>query len=147
MTSPFSIRRTVWLALLVIAPGVAGPGAIVATLAAIASFELDHAHHVSIQPDVGHVDFVICHDAREATPPTRAAFAPSDCADDHRLHAANTESLISRHDATNAPFAAPLALVATPLVAIAPSPFRASTASDSATLVANRHNRTVVLRL
>jgi hypothetical protein len=147
MSSWSPIRRTVWLALLVIAPGVAGPGAIVATLAAIASFEADHAHHVSVQPDVGHDDFVICHDAREAATPAELAFAPADCADDHRLHAANAESLISRHEVANVPIEAPLALVATPLAAIAPLSFRSFAASDSATLVANRHDRTIVLRL
>lgn len=147
MSSSFSIRRTVWLALLVIAPGVAGPGAIVATLAAIASFEAGHAHHVSMQPDVGHDDFVICHDAREAATPAELAFAPADCADDHRLHAANAESLISRHEVANVPIDAPLALVATPLAAVAPPVFQRFAASDSAALVANHHDRTVVLRI
>lgn len=147
MTSSFSIRRTVWLALLVFAPGLAGPGAIVATLTAIASFENDLAHHVSIQPDVGHDDFVICHDAREATKPAEVAFAPADCAGDHRLHAANDESLISRHEIANVPIDAPLALVATPLAAIASPAFHTFATSDAATLVAHRHSRTVVLRL
>jgi hypothetical protein len=142
-----SLRKLAWLALLVIAPGVAGPGAIVATLAAVASFEADHAHHVSIQPDVGHDDFVICHDARETTMPAELAFAPADCADDHRLHAANAESLISRHEVASVPLDAPLALAAIPIVAIAASAFDAFAASDSATLVANRHNRTIVLRI
>lgn len=147
MSVPASLRNLAWLALFVIAPGVAGPGAIVATLAAVASFEDDHAHHVSIQADVGHDDFVICHDAREATTPAEVAFAPADCADDHRLHAANAESLISRHDGASVAIDAPLALVAMPLAELASSAFHSFAASDSATLVANRHNRTVVLRL
>jgi hypothetical protein len=147
MNVPASLRKLAWLALLVIAPGVAGPGAIVATLAVIASFEHGHAHHVSVQADVGHDDFVICHDAREATTRSEVAFAPADCADDHRLHAANAESLISRHEVANVPIDAPLALVARPLAALAPLMLQSFAASDSAMLVANRHDRTVVLRV
>ena len=143
--SPF--RLIAWIALLVIAPGVAGPGAIVATLAALASLDGDHAHHVSIQQGVGHDDFVICHDPRDDADPFEAAVASADCADDHRLHTANTESLISRHDASALPDAAPLALVAAPFTESVVRAHAVLPASSRATQGASRHQRTVVLRL
>jgi hypothetical protein len=142
-----STRNVAWLALLLIAPGVSGPGAIVATLAAIASFDGDHAHNVSIQQDLGHDDFVFCHDARDDTDRSESAFASADCADDHRLHAANSESLISRHDRADLPHDAPFALVAAPLAEIAMGIAAMLPASAPATLVAIRQHRTVVLRL
>jgi hypothetical protein len=142
-----STRNVAWLALLLIVPGVSGPGAIVATLAAIASFDGDHAHRVSIQQDLGHDAFVFCHDARDASDRFESAFDSADCADDHRLHVANTESLISRHDGANLPQDTQLTLVAAPLAEIAMDIAAMLPASAPATLVAIRQHRTVVLRL
>lgn len=142
-----SIRRVAWLALLPAAAAVSGPGAIVVTLAMLASFDSDHSHHVSIQQDLGHDDFVFCHDARDDVAPSDSAFASADCADDHRLHAANAESLISRHDGARLLFDASFGAVASPLAAIA-TPVRATIpASEAVTRAAIRHHRTVVLRV
>ncbi len=143
--SPF--RRIAWIALLAIAPGVAGPGVIVATLAALASLDGDHAHHVSIQRDSGHDDFVICHDPRDGADSFEAVVASADCADDHRLHTANIESLISRHDGSVLPDAAPFALVAAPFTETIGRVHAALPASSRATQRASLHQRTVVLRL
>ena len=142
-----SLRRVAWLALLIIAPGVSGPGAVVATLAALASFDGDHAHYVSVQQDLGHDDFVFCHDARAGTDRFESAFAATDCADDHRLHAANTESLISRHDAAALSHDAQRALVAVLSPEIAVEPCQTLPALAPATLIARRHQSTVVLRI
>jgi hypothetical protein len=148
MRVPASLRHLAWLGLLVIAPAVAGPGAIVATLAAFATFEDEPAHSVSIQQDVGHDDFVICHDARGAAASGAAAIASADCADDHRFHAASTESLASRHEAANLQPGAPLVLAASPLVLAAPTAEGLPAPGPAlATLVAARHQRTVVLRI
>jgi hypothetical protein len=143
--SPF--RRIAWIALLGIAPGVAGPGAIVATLTALASLDGDHAHHVSIQRNAGHDDLVICHDPRDRADPFEAGVASADCADDHRLHAASIESLISRHEGSVLPDAALLALVAAPFTESVVRAHAVLPASGRATLGASRHQRTVVLRL
>ena len=143
--SPF--RRIAWIALFAIAPGVAGPGVIVATLTALASLDGDHAHHVSIRQGVGHDDFVICHEPRDGADPFEAAVASVDCAEDHRLHTANIESLISRHDASVMPDAAPLALVAAPFTESLVRAHAVLPASSRATQGASRHQRTVVLRL
>jgi len=142
-----SLRRVAWLALLIIAPGVSGPGAVVATLVALASFDGDHAHHVSVQQDLGHDDFVFCHDARAGTDRFESAFAATDCADDHRLHAANTESLISRHDSADLPHFAQLVLFAVSPTEIAREACETLPTSAPATLVARRHHGTVVLRV
>lgn len=148
MNSAFSSRRIAWLAGLVMLPGFAGPGAVVAMLAAIESFGADHAaHHVSIQQDVGHDDFVLCHDARESAAPSSPAIAASDCTDDHRLHAADTESLVSRHYGPNLVDHAPLALAAVPVATVASRAFETLPASGFATFVACRHHRTIVLLL
>lgn len=142
-----SVRGVVWLALFVIAPGVAGPGAVVATLAALASLGGDHAHHVSVQQDLGHDDFVFCHDARGETDRSEPAFAASACADDHRLHVANTESLLSRHDSAQMPRFAQHVLVAVSPAEIAREACETLPASAAATLALRRHHRTVVLRI
>ncbi len=145
---PFSSSRTVaCLALFVIARAVAGPGAIVATLAAIAAFDGDHAHHVSIQQDGGHDDFVFCHDAQSEADRAESAFAANDCADDHRLHAANTASLASRHDRAASPHDAIFALVAAPLAETAMAARELRLASSPTTLVARSHQGNVVLRI
>jgi hypothetical protein len=147
MKPPTSIRRVAWLALFVVAPAVSGPGAIVVTLATLASFGGDTSHHVSIQQDLGHDDFVFCHDSRDGADSASAIFAAVDCADDHRLHAANAESLVSRHDVARLLYDAPFVAVASTLVAIA-TPVRASIpVSDAAPRVAIRHHRTIVLRV
>ena len=143
--SPF--RRIAWIALLAIAPGVAGPGLIVATLTALASLDGDHAHHVSIQQDAGHDDFVICHDPRDGAGSLEAGLAAADCADDHRLHVANIESLISRHDGSVLPDATLLAIVAPPFTETMGRVHAVLPASSRATLGASLHQRTVVLRL
>jgi hypothetical protein len=140
-------RAIVWLALLVITPGVAGPGAIVATLAALASLGGDYAHHVSVQQDLGHDDFVFCHDERDDTDRFESAFAATDCADDHRLHASNTESLVSRHDGADLPLNAQLALVALLPRETAVESCETLPALAPATLIARRHHSTVVLRI
>jgi hypothetical protein len=90
---------------------------------------------------------VFCHDTRGEAAPFDAAFASADCADDHRLHAASADSLISRHDIARLLHAAPLVAVASPLVAVA-TPVRATIpASEAATPVAIRQHRTIVLRV
>jgi hypothetical protein len=143
--SPF--RRIAWIALLVIAPGVAGPGVIVATLTALASLDGDHAHHVSIQRNVGHDDFVICHEPRDGADAFDVAVASADCADDHRLHTANIESLISRHHGSVLPDAALLALVAAPFTETIGRVHAVLPVSSRATQSARFYQRTVVLRL
>jgi hypothetical protein len=142
-----SLRTLGWLALFAIAPGMAGPGAIVATLAAFASLGGEGAHHVSMQPDAGHDDFVFCHDARGDSDQATLAFAPSDCSDDHRLHAATAESLISRHDVSKCQQHAQLVHVAAPFVANVLVACDALPVLDAATFVANLQHRSVVLLL
>ena len=126
---------------------MAGPGAIVATLAAIASLGGDHAHHVSMRSDVGHDDFVFRHDAGGSAHPGEVAFASADRSDDHRFHAANAESLVSRQAVSPFQFDAPLVLVAAPLVASTAVARNALPELDAATFVASRHHRSVVLLL
>jgi hypothetical protein len=145
--SASSVRGIAWLALLVITPGVAGPGALVATLAALASLGGDYAHHVSVQQDLGHDDFVFCHDGRDDTVRFESAFATTDCVDDHRLHASNAESLISRHDGAALPHDAQRALVAALPAEIAVEPCETLPTLAPATLIARRHHSTVVLRI
>lgn len=143
--SPF--RRIAWIALLAIAPGVAGPGVIVATLTVIASLDDDHAHHVSIQHDAGHDDFVICHELRAGADPFEVAVASADCADDHRLHTTKIESLISRYDGSALPNAALLALSAAPFTETIGRVHAVLPVSSRVTQGERFYQRTVVLRL
>ncbi len=142
------LRSLAWLAFFAIAPGIAGPGAIVATLSALASFGGDPTHHVSMQSDAGHDDIVFCHDEASAeTGAATSAFAPADCSDDHRLHATNDESLISRDAASQFYFDPPLVLAAAPLVALASVERDALPGLDPAALIASRQHRSIVLRI
>ncbi len=145
--SASSVRGFVWLALLVITPGVAGPGALMATLTALDSLGGDHAHNVSVQQDLGHDDFVFCHDGRDDTDRFELAFAATDCADDHRFHASNIESLISRHDAAALSHDAQRALVAVLSPEIAVEPCETLPGLAPVALIARRHQSTVVLRI
>jgi hypothetical protein len=120
---------------------------IVATLSALASLDGDHAHHVSIQPGVGHDDFVICHEPRDGADPFETAVASADCADDHRLQTANIESLISRHDGSVLPDAALSALVAAPFTETIVRVHAVLPVSSRAIQSARFYQRTVVLRL
>lgn len=147
MNVPVSLRHLAWIALLVIAPAVAGRGAIVATMAALASLDADYAHNVTIQRDAGHDDFVLCHDSHADVDSPGPAFAPADCADDHRLHAANAESLISRDGVAQLLHDAPFAVVASPRIALATPERDAIPESRSAAFVAIHHQRIVVLRI
>jgi hypothetical protein len=147
MQARLSTRQLVWLAAIVLLPGVAGPGAAVAALAALTSIGADRGHHVSIQQDAGHDDVVLCHDAHGEAAASGPAIAASDCADDHRFHAMDVESLVSRHDGAKLLPDALLALAAAPPVAIAAPAAESLPAPVPATLVASRHHRTVVLRI
>lgn len=91
-------RALLSLALLGAAPALAGPGALVAAIALATAH--GHAHHLSVQRDVGHEDIVICHGGAAASAESGAALS-RDCQDpdDHRLHATNADRIAPRGDA------------------------------------------------
>lgn len=98
--STATFRRLALVALLAAAPALAGPGALVAGIALLAGDH--HAHHLSVQRDLGHDDIVICHAS-----PAAASAGPSlgeacNCADDHRLHLARGDRLVARSDTRSA---------------------------------------------
>ena len=139
-----SLRRLAWIGFWLAAPGLAGPGALAATLATLA----DHRpHHISLEADLGHQDLVLCHDAEVAVPAGSTAFAPSDCEGDHRLHVASADSLISRHDGSSAPSHAAHAAIHAPAPSLAVALQRAAPSHGAASRFANRLHRTIVLRL
>lgn len=108
------VRTIATAALVAVLPALAGPGALVASVALFA----DHgSHHVSVRPDLGHRDIVICHDGG-ASERSGATLSDESCGtNDHRLHVANVERLAGRSDAVSIAKPAPIA-------AIAPTPAR-----------------------
>jgi hypothetical protein len=110
-----AIRSIATAALVAVLPALAGPGALVASIALLAA---DHdSHHVSVRPDLGHRDIVICHDGGAAES-AGALLSDESCgADDHRLHVTNADRFAGRSDAAS--LAKPAAIAIAP-----PAPVR-----------------------
>jgi hypothetical protein len=122
-----------------------GPIAASGGSAAVITALLGSHHAVSVQADRGHDDLVFCHDEGGVAPAPAAAIAASDCADDHRVHVANADRLVSRADAKLVDArVAPASLALPNLAAVSHA---ATPASALALPAAITQQRTVVLQV
>jgi hypothetical protein len=114
-------RRRALVAWLALAPALAGPGALVASVALLAAGGVAHAHHLSVQPDLGHDDIVLCHEGAPAAVRGPSLVDGADCPDDHRLHVARADRMVPGGELRSAlrPDAAPAAAVLPRAVSIA----------------------------
>ncbi|RIK91649.1 MAG: hypothetical protein DCC71_24930 [Proteobacteria bacterium] len=85
-----------------LAPALAGPGALVASLALLAAGDAAHAHHLSVRPDVGHDDIVLCHEGAPAQARGPSLGDATDCPDDHRFHVTSANGLVAGSEARSA---------------------------------------------
>jgi hypothetical protein len=104
-------------------------------------------HRVVVFADRGHEDLVFCHDATAAAGAASVAIAASDCADDHRLHVASADRIVSRHDAKSAP-RVDAQLPRAVLAPLACGPVHSATRTDAPTLQPTvALQRTIVLQV